>query len=153
MTTSPETPMPKPLAPRPVDGREVHPAASAWYDPADPGVVAYRTSGGAWRTPYSGPHDTMGAAIMVARDESARQWQAADTIRQQAERIRTVEGNFARAEAAVRELELAARNKDKINGELHQDLDSARLMVRLFQWLTVAAAVVGYALAAAWGAP
>ncbi len=152
-TTTLETSMPAKLPdPRPVDGRDVHPAASAWYDPADHGVVAYRRPDGMWSTPYGGPFHSMADAIRIGRHEVDRWGRVSATVDAQAARIREVEGNFARAEAAVRELELAARDADKRRGDLQRDLNSARAMVRLCQWLTLAAGVVGYALASVGGA-
>jgi hypothetical protein len=143
--------------PRPVDGRPVHPAASAWYDPADFRVLAFRLPDGMWSNPYGGEFATMTEAIRVARADAAERWPPSAVLASQATHIREVEGNFARAEAAVRELELAARGKDKVAGDLQRDLDSARRMVLLFQWIAVAAIVaggsLGYALASVGGAP
>lgn len=137
--------MPKLPDPRPVDGRDVHPAASAWYDPADHGVVAYRRPDGMWSTPYGGPFHSMADAIRVARHEVDRWGRVSATVDAQAARIREVE-----AERDARDIELVNVRADR--DDLRRKLDSARRMVLLLQWIAVAALVLGAAIGSAWGA-
>lgn len=137
--------MPKLPDPRPVDGRDVHPAASAWYDPADHGVVAYRRPDGMWSTPYGGPFHTMADAIRIGRHEVDRWGRVSATVDAQATRIREVE-----AERDARDIELVNVRADR--DDLRRKLDSARRMVLLLQWIAVAALVLGAAIGSAWGA-
>ena len=141
--------------PRDIDGRPVHPAASAWYDPANPRAIAYRTDSGEWYGTGGGPHPSMAFAIGWARDESARQWQSSATIAAQAARIREVEaardGVTACYASALRDLdirlsELKAAQRDLV----HANGLVWRWMATAFVLLG-AGTILGYALASVGG--
>ncbi len=136
--------MPK-LDPRPVDDLLVVHSPSAWIDPVRIGAVAIRLPSDLWSTPYGGEFLTMADAIRHARAESKRLRQTRGTIAIQAARIRDVE-----AERDAWGVELVNVRADR--DDLRRKLDRASATVRLLQWLTLAAGVVGYALASVGGA-
>ncbi len=152
-TTPPEDHlMPRLMDPRPVDGRVVHPAASAWYDPADHSVFAYRLPNDPWhpwRSSSGEPCVTLVGAIRASRDESRVRNNVAATITGKSTRIRDLEAALSIAETSVAELQTRVATAER-------DLDSARRMVLLLQWIAVAAIVaggsLGYALASVGGA-
>jgi hypothetical protein len=149
--------MPKPPDPRDIDGRPVHPAASAWYDPADFRVLAFRLPAGMWSNPYGGEFATMTEAIRVARADAAERWPPSAVLAAQATRIREVESERDALATCYRSAERDVDIRRAEVGDLRRQLDSANGLV--WWWMAVAfvflgaGTVLGYALASVGGAP